>query len=260
MMTIASGMRYVDVGFRHRPQIIATAVLDSAAGVALVDPGPTSCLQTLREELRAGGADLADIRAILLTHIHLDHAGATGTLVRENPGIRVYVHEVGAPHLVDPTRLLASATRLYGAAMDDLWGAFLPVPASNVTALAGGERLEVGGRTLDVAATPGHASHHVCYFDAATGVAFIGDMGGVHIPKTSYILPPTSTSKPGSRARIACSPGIRRRCSSPTSAPSIRRRRTCSRCWTRCIATRRSPRRRWRSTPAPATRSAPHTS
>jgi glyoxylase-like metal-dependent hydrolase (beta-lactamase superfamily II) len=191
MMTIAAGMRYVDVGFRKRPQIIATAVLDSPSGVALVDPGPTSCLPTLREGLRAGGIELRDIRSILLTHIHLDHAGVTGTLVQENPAIRVYVHEVGAPHMIEPSRLLASAKRLYGEAMDDLWGAFLPVPAGNVTALKGGERILVAGRTLDVAYTPGHASHHVSYFDPASGVAFIGDMGGVHIPLLPFALPPT---------------------------------------------------------------------
>jgi glyoxylase-like metal-dependent hydrolase (beta-lactamase superfamily II) len=126
-----------------------------------------------------------------LTHIHLDHAGATGTLIQENPNIRVYVHEIGAKHLIDPSRLLASAARLYGEAMDDLWGPFLPVPAANVIALKGGERIEVAGRTLDVAYTPGHASHHVCYFEGQSRVAFVGDMGGVHIPFTTYVLPPT---------------------------------------------------------------------
>ncbi len=191
MMTIAAGLRYVDVEFRQRPQVIATAVLDSPSGVALIDPGPTSCLPTLRQGLQTGGIDVGDVRSILLTHIHLDHAGATGTLVRENPAIRVYVHERGAPHLVDPSRLLASAGRLYGAAMDELWGAFLPIPAPNVTAVTGGERIEVAGRALDVAYTPGHASHHVSWFDAASGVAFIGDMGGVHIPPAPYALPPT---------------------------------------------------------------------
>jgi len=191
MTTIAAGMRYMDVQFRGRPQIIATAVLDSPSGVALIDPGPTSCLPALRAGLRAGGVEVGDVRAILLSHIHLDHAGATGTLVRENPAIRVFVHERGAPHLVDPSRLLASAERLYGAAMDELWGAFLAVPAANVTALAGGERIDAGGRTLDVAYTPGHASHHVAYFDASSGVAFIGDMGGVQIPPAPFALPPT---------------------------------------------------------------------
>jgi glyoxylase-like metal-dependent hydrolase (beta-lactamase superfamily II) len=191
MTTIAAGMRFVDVGFRQRPQVIATAVLDSPSGVALIDPGPSSCLATLRRGLRDGGVEVRDVRSILLTHIHLDHAGATGTLVRENPAIQVFVHARGAPHLVDPSRLLASAGRLYGATMDDLWGAFLPVPASNVTALAGGERIEVAGRTLDVAYTPGHATHHASYFDAESRVAFIGDMGGVHIPSAPYTLPPT---------------------------------------------------------------------
>ncbi len=191
MMTIAAGMRYVDVRFRQMPLVIATAVLDSPSGVALIDPGPSSCLPVLREGLRAGGVEVRDIRSILLTHIHLDHAGATGTLVQENPAIRVFVHERGAPHLIDPSRLLASAGRLYGAAMDDLWGPFLPIPAANVTALAGGEQIEVAGRTLDVAYTPGHASHHVSYFEARSRVAFVGDMGGVHIPPAPYALPPT---------------------------------------------------------------------
>jgi glyoxylase-like metal-dependent hydrolase (beta-lactamase superfamily II) len=191
MTTISAGMRYVDVQFRQRPHIIATAVLDSPAGVALLDPGPASCLPALRAGLRAGGIEVKDIRSLLLSHIHLDHAGATGMLVQENPAIRVFVHERGAPHLVDPSRLLASASRLYGAAMDELWGPFLPVPAANVTALAGGERIEVAGRTLEVAYTPGHASHHVSYFDSATGVAFIGDMGGVTIPPSRFALPPT---------------------------------------------------------------------
>jgi glyoxylase-like metal-dependent hydrolase (beta-lactamase superfamily II) len=191
MMTIAAGMRYVDVRFRQMPLVIATAVLDSPSGVTLIDPGPTSCLPTLRQGLRAGGVAIGDIQHILLTHIHLDHAGATGTLVRENPAIRVFVHERGAPHLIDPARLLASAGRLYGAAMEELWGPFLPVPAANVTALAGGEQIEVAGRTLEVAYTPGHASHHVCYFDARSQVAFVGDMGGVQIPPAPYVLPPT---------------------------------------------------------------------
>jgi glyoxylase-like metal-dependent hydrolase (beta-lactamase superfamily II) len=191
MTTIAAGMRYVDVQFRNHPHIIATAILDGPSGVTLIDPGPTSCLPTLREALRVGGVGLGDVQAILLTHIHLDHAGATGSIVREHPSIRVFVHEIGSPHLIDPSRLLASASRLYGAAMDDLWGPFLPIPAANVTALKGGERIDVAGRTLDVAYTPGHASHHVSYFDAQSRVAFVGDMGGVHIPGTTYVLPPT---------------------------------------------------------------------
>jgi glyoxylase-like metal-dependent hydrolase (beta-lactamase superfamily II) len=125
--------------------------------------------------------------AVLLTHIHLDHAGATGTLVDRFPDLRVYVHEVGAPHLIDPERLLASAGRLYGDEMERLWGEVLPVPAENVTTLSGGE--EVDG--LRVIYTPGHASHHVSYLDPDTGEAFVGDVGGVSIPPTGEVWIPS---------------------------------------------------------------------
>jgi glyoxylase-like metal-dependent hydrolase (beta-lactamase superfamily II) len=131
------------------------------------------------------------VTTILLTHIHLDHAGATGTLVRENPKLRVYVHEIGAPHMADPAKLVASATRLYGNAMDRLWGEIAPVPPAALTTLNGGERLDVGGRTLDVAYTPGHASHHVSYLSADSGVAFVGDTAGVRVVPGGFVLPPT---------------------------------------------------------------------
>jgi glyoxylase-like metal-dependent hydrolase (beta-lactamase superfamily II) len=128
---------------------------------------------------------------VLLTHIHLDHAGVTGTLVRENPALKVFVHERGAPHMVDPAKLLASATRLYGEAdMGRLWGEFLPVPAGNIRALQGGEALSVAGHELDVAYTPGHASHHVSYFERASRVAFVGDTAGIRRQST-YVMPPT---------------------------------------------------------------------
>ena len=120
------------------------------------------------------------MRQILLTHIHLDHAGATGTLLKANPRIDVFVHERGAPHLIDPAKLMASATRLYGQDMDRLWGEFLPVPADRLRVLKGDERLDGrGGRELEVAYTPGHASHHVSYFDPSSGVAFVGDTAGI---------------------------------------------------------------------------------
>src|SRR5262249_18530660 len=131
------------------------------------------------------------VTTILLTHIHLDHAGATGTLVRENPKLRVFVHEIGAPHMADPAKLVASATRLYGDAMERLWGEIAPVPPEAMITLTGGERLEVGGRTLDVAYTPGHASHHVSYLSADSGVAFVGDTAGVRVVPNGFVLPPT---------------------------------------------------------------------
>jgi glyoxylase-like metal-dependent hydrolase (beta-lactamase superfamily II) len=191
MQTLASGLDYVDLNFLGRPQIIATAVFRGAAGVALVDPGPSTTLPGLIETLAAHGIATADVRKVLLTHIHLDHAGATGSLLEKNPSIEVFVHEHGARHVIDPSKLMASATRLYGADMDRLWGEVKPVAASQVRVLKGGERLEAGGRDLEVAATPGHAIHHVSYFDRAARVAFVGDVAGIRRGSGTYILPPT---------------------------------------------------------------------
>jgi len=189
---LAAGLDYVDLLFLGRPDIIATAILRGADGVALIDPGPSTTLDTLRLSLQHKGIAIADVRQLLLTHIHLDHAGATGTLVRENPAIEVLVHERGAPHMADPAKLLASATRLYGESdMQRLWGEFLPVPVSNLRALKGGERLLAGGRELAVAYTPGHASHHVSYFDHASRVAFVGDTAGIRRGPGTYVMPPT---------------------------------------------------------------------
>src|SRR5579884_680154 len=170
-------MRIIDLVLVGRERVIGCWQV----GEVLVDPGPSSCLDKLLEGL-AGQQP----RALLLTHIHLDHAGATGTLVRRWPGIEVYVHERGAPHLVDPTRLLDSARRLYGPDMDRLWGEFLPVPEANIRALAGGERVL---DSFEVAYTPGHASHHVSYLHE--GTAFVGDTAGVRIMPEGLTIPPT---------------------------------------------------------------------
>jgi glyoxylase-like metal-dependent hydrolase (beta-lactamase superfamily II) len=191
MITLASGLSYVDLHFQGVARIIATGIVHGPGGVALIDPGPSSTLPTLRRELEQAGLSMADVRALVLTHIHLDHAGATGTLVRERPELRVYVHEKGAPHMIDPAKLLASAARLYGDAMDRLWGEVLPVPADAITVLKGGERISAGGRDLDVAYTPGHASHHVSYFSADSGIAFVGDTAGVRLNPGGFNLPPT---------------------------------------------------------------------
>jgi glyoxylase-like metal-dependent hydrolase (beta-lactamase superfamily II) len=133
---------------------------------------------------------LRDLHTLLLTHIHLDHAGATGTILERVPAVRVYVHEIGAPHMADPEKLLASATRLWGDQMDALWGAFLPVPRPQMTALAGGERLELAGRSLRVAYTPGHAKHHVSFLDEQSGMAYVGDTAGIRV-SGDYMLAPT---------------------------------------------------------------------
>lgn len=191
MTTLAAGIDYLDLNFLGHPSIIATAVLHGPAGVALIDPGPSTTLETLRTGLKRKGIDIADLRQILLTHIHLDHAGSTGTLVKENPRIEVFVHEAGGLHLADPRRLLSSATRLYGPDMERLWGAFLPVPREALRILKGGEQISAGGRTLDVAYTPGHASHHVSFFEPSSGIAFIGDTGGIRRGSGAYVMPVT---------------------------------------------------------------------
>ena len=150
-------------------------------GGLIVDPGPESCIEALLAGLRE------EPRALLLTHIHLDHAGASGTLARRFPDLRVYVHEVGAPHLAEPERLLRSAARLYGDDMKRLWGEFEAVPADRIVALAGGETI-LG---LDVLYAPGHASHHVAYIDDARGDAYVGDVAGVRIPPSDLVVAPT---------------------------------------------------------------------
>jgi glyoxylase-like metal-dependent hydrolase (beta-lactamase superfamily II) len=191
MTTLATGVSFVDLQFLNVPHIIATVVLHDRGGVALIDPGPASTLPVLRRELEQSGIAMSDVDAIVLTHIHLDHAGSTGTLVHEHPRMRVYVHEIGAPHMVDPTKLLASAARLYGSDMDRLWGEVRPVPAAAIAALRGGERIRAGGRDLDVTYTPGHASHHVSYFARDAGIAFVGDTAGIRLPEGGYVLPAT---------------------------------------------------------------------
>ena len=191
MEELTHNISYTDLMHCGRPRVIATAVIRSASGVTLVDPGPTSCLGRLRVALAETGIEISDVRTVLITHIHLDHAGATGTLLTENPDITVYVHERGAPHLIDPSKLLASATRLYGDEMDSLWGPFLPVPEKSVRAISGGERIVASERNFDVAYTPGHASHHVSYFDRSSGVAFVGDVAGVRTGQALFVLPPT---------------------------------------------------------------------
>jgi len=182
---------YVDLNFLGRPEIIATGILHGSAGVALVDPGPERALPELTSQLTRKGIRFEDVRQLLITHIHLDHAGATGTIVEKYPHIQVLVHERGAPHMIDPAKLLASAGRLYGQDMDRLWGDVKPVPAANITALKGGETLTAAGRELLVAYTPGHASHRVSYFDTASGLAFVGDTAGIRRGSGTYVMPPT---------------------------------------------------------------------
>jgi glyoxylase-like metal-dependent hydrolase (beta-lactamase superfamily II) len=171
-------MQAIDVRHLGRERVICCWQV----GDVLIDPGPESSLSTLVDAL--GGQPP---RAVLLTHIHLDHAGAAGEIVRRWPEVVVYVHERGARHLEDPSKLLASAERLYGDEMQRLWGKVVPVPRDRLRPLAGGETLE-GFR---VAYTPGHASHHVSYFHEDSGRAFVGDVAGVRIVGSDLVLTPT---------------------------------------------------------------------
>jgi glyoxylase-like metal-dependent hydrolase (beta-lactamase superfamily II) len=170
--------RAIDVMHLGRDRVICAYQV----GSLVVDPGPTSSVHTLLESL-----DGMEPEALLLTHVHLDHAGAAGALCRRFPELVVYVHEVGAPHLVDPSKLLKSARGLYGDDMDRLWGEVAPVPEERVRRLSGGETVH----GLRVAYTPGHASHHVSYLHEDSGEAFVGDMAGVRIPPHEYTLAPT---------------------------------------------------------------------
>jgi glyoxylase-like metal-dependent hydrolase (beta-lactamase superfamily II) len=185
--------RYHVIDLRHqgRPDSIAACVMRTGEGPILVDPGPSSTLPALRSGLEGLGLRESDLAAVLLTHIHLDHAGASGTLARANPRLRVYVHARGAPHLIDPTKLVGSATRLYGERMEELWGEIAPVSESQIVVLDGGEILRFGERRIEVAWTPGHAWHHVCYFDSGAGTAYVGDTAGIAGPRLPVVLPVT---------------------------------------------------------------------
>jgi glyoxylase-like metal-dependent hydrolase (beta-lactamase superfamily II) len=167
-----------------RERVIGAYLLETADGPALHDCGPANCVDTLKQRLRERGVELTDLRHLLLSHIHLDHAGAAGVLVREHPGLQVHVSPVGAPHLIDPSRLEQSARRLYGDEFDRLWGELAPVPAENVH--------ETGPQVLGLECfpSPGHASHHVCYL-AEDGTLYAGDAAGVRIQPHSIVLPPT---------------------------------------------------------------------
>lgn len=167
-----------------RERVIGAYLLDTAEGPALFDCGPTTCVPALKAALRDRGLELQDVPHLLLSHVHLDHAGAAGVLVREHPGLQVHVSPIGAPHLVDPTRLEKSARRLYGDEFDTLWGELAPVPKENIR--------ETGDHVLglDCFPSPGHASHHVCYVDR-DGTLYAGDATGVRIQPSRFVLPPT---------------------------------------------------------------------
>ena len=174
----------LDLRHLGRERVIAAYLVQTEDGLALNDCGPTTCVPELKARLAERGLELSDVRHLLLSHIHLDHAGAAGVLVREHPELQVHVSEIGAPHLIDPSRLEASARRLYGDEFDTLWGELAPVPEGNVVVV---DTQVVG---LECFPSPGHASHHVCYLDG-DGTLYAGDAAGVRILPSSFVLPPT---------------------------------------------------------------------
>lgn len=188
---IADDLWVLDTLYQGVPGVIASYLLTGQDGLALVDVGSAATVDQLLRSVRATGNAPDDIRHVILTHVHLDHAGAAGTLARLLPQARVYVHPLGAPHLIDPGKLLASAERIYGDRMQVLWGSTEPVPAEQVAVLRDGDELQVGARRLTALYTPGHAVHHIAFHDARHAALFAGDVAGVRLEPLAYVRPPT---------------------------------------------------------------------
>jgi glyoxylase-like metal-dependent hydrolase (beta-lactamase superfamily II) len=177
----------LDLNFLGKSHVIASYLLIGPTGAALIETGPGSTLETLREALKGHGLQPSDIRDVLVTHIHLDHAGAAGWWAQQ--GATVYVHPLGAPHLIEPSKLLTSAQRIYGDQMDYLWGEFLPTPADKVRVVNNNEVLNIGGVELKAIDSPGHARHHYCY--QIDDLLITGDSCGVRLPGHDWLGIPT---------------------------------------------------------------------
>jgi glyoxylase-like metal-dependent hydrolase (beta-lactamase superfamily II) len=186
----APGVIRIDHGWSG-PGFVASYLLTGGDGAALVEAGPASTLPALVAGMREAGVEPESLTDLLLTHVHLDHAAGAGALTRLAPGLRVHVHPRGAPHVADPSRLLASARRLYGDAMEAMWGTMLPVDPGRIRTPADGEGLRVAGRTLFALDTPGHAGHHLAFHDAEAGIVFTGDVGGIRLEGARHVRPPT---------------------------------------------------------------------
>jgi glyoxylase-like metal-dependent hydrolase (beta-lactamase superfamily II) len=185
------GLHLLDLGFQGRPQIIAAYLLSGDRDLALIETGPGSTIDRLEAGIRRAGFEIGDLTHLLLTHIHLDHAGAAGLLARSNPRLVVHVHPFGAPHLIDPTKLINSATRIYGEQMGPLWGEIAPIRPGRVIPFEDDQVLYVAGRALRILFTPGHAWHHVALWEPATSAVYTGDVSGIRMPGHNYICPPT---------------------------------------------------------------------
>jgi len=183
----------LDLDFMNTGQVVASFLLmdDDGTSAALVETGPTTCLDRLTAGLKEHGVSHEDVQQVFLTHIHLDHAGASGHLSELLPNATFYVHEVGYPHLADPSKLVKSATRIYGERMEELWGEARPVPEERIEILKDGEEAETAGGVLVAHDTPGHAYHHLAYLEPGSGALLTGDVAGIRLPGQSYVRPPT---------------------------------------------------------------------
>jgi glyoxylase-like metal-dependent hydrolase (beta-lactamase superfamily II) len=186
---LGEGRQILDLDFRDTEGLVAAYLVPEEEGFSLIETGPSTCRKALLAGLDRAGVAPEEVRHVFVTHIHLDHAGGMGAVVDALPKATFYAHEVGVPHLVDPSRLIASARRAWGAAADPLWGTILPVPAPRVVALRGGERFPVRGGELSVLATPGHARHHLAFFDSAIRGIFTGDGAGVRLEHSTRLRP-----------------------------------------------------------------------
>jgi glyoxylase-like metal-dependent hydrolase (beta-lactamase superfamily II) len=181
----------IDLNFLGTEKVIASFLLLGGGSAAIVETGPTTCLGHLEAGLEANGVSPGDVREVFLTHIHLDHAGASGHLAQSLPNATFYVHELGYPHLADPSKLVKSAARIYGDRMDELWGDARPVPEERLVILGDGDEVEAAGGRLVAHDTPGHAYHHLAYLEPDSGSLFAGDVAGIRLPGQSYVRPPT---------------------------------------------------------------------
>jgi glyoxylase-like metal-dependent hydrolase (beta-lactamase superfamily II) len=184
-------METIDLNFLGREHVIASFLLLGDDRAAIVETGPANCVPALLSGLEAHGVAPEDVTEVFLTHIHLDHAGASGHLADELPNATYLVHEAGYPHLVDPSKLWRSATRIYGERMEELWGAPRPVPEDRLRVLSDGEEVGAADGVLVAHDTPGHAYHHLAYLDPDSGTLFAGDVAGIRLPGHSYVRPPT---------------------------------------------------------------------
>jgi len=186
---LGQGRQLLDLDFRDTEGLVAAYLVPGEQGWNLIETGPSTCREALLGGISRAGVSPGEVHRVFVTHIHLDHAGGMGAVVESFPNATFYAHELGVPHLVDPSRLVASARRAWGAAADPLWGTIIPVPTSRIVALRGGERFPVQGGELSVLATPGHAKHHLAFFDSGVRAVFTGDGAGVRLEHSAHLRP-----------------------------------------------------------------------